>query len=174
MDGSRRSLLSALASLTLVGACVSEAVEGQRTEPARPAPRAAVDFNDTEAPDPSPLDGFGIPSGRCGMVLWSPSGGRIAPIFRSVDVTTASMRLEDRDVALRLVEQAGALRLGMRARQTFATLEGSASSYRVLVDADWGDPFPGGLYVEGGSVTITGSDGWTRIMPIAGIAGCKS
>lgn len=131
-------------------------------------------FAETEAPDPSPLDAYAIPPGRCGMILWTQNGSRIAPIFRSVDVTTATMRIEGEEMPLLLQSQDGELRLGMRAKQVFAATGESNGGVVVEAKLNWGQAFPGGSYVSGGTLTVIGADGWRRILPVAGIAGCKA
>ncbi|NRA31358.1 MAG: hypothetical protein HRU11_13970 [Parvularculaceae bacterium] len=108
------------------------------------------------------------------MVLWTESGGRVSPIFRSVDVTRATMNIEGETIQLQLTDQNGELRLGMRSEQTYAVVEGPKSGLTLDVKADWGESFPGGLYIKGGSMTVNGTEGWSRIMPVAGIAGCKA
>lgn len=125
-------------------------------------------FSRSEAPDPGPLTGIGIPSGECGMVLWSRSGGRVAPIFRAVGGTRAVMKIEGEDVPLTLQAQEGDMRIGIRARQIYA-----GEGLSVTTKVRWGQNFPGGTYVESGSITVGGSDGWSRVLPVAGIAGCK-
>ncbi|MEM9809653.1 MAG: hypothetical protein AAF788_00340 [Pseudomonadota bacterium] len=161
-------MIKHLAGLVLVGvaACASK-------DAPIPALRPGVPQVATEAPDPSPLEQYDIPSGRCGMILWSTAGSRVVPIFRSVDATLATMRIEGEDIPLSLVAQEGALRLGMRASQQFS---GATSKQKITVDSNiqWGQPFPGGIYVQRGTLTTSGEDGWGRVMPVAGIAGCKA
>jgi hypothetical protein len=130
-------------------------------------------FERSEAPDPAPLAGIGIPSGSCGLVLWARSGSRVAPIFRSIGATDAVMKIEGAEVPLSLVQQSGELRLGLRAQQTYRSAEGAAAVVTVQNRLTWGQPFPGGIYVERGAITVEGEDGWSRVLPVAGIAGCK-
>jgi len=163
-----RMIATLIAGTVLVG-CASTPEPTVSATP--PEPFRIVE---TEAPDPSPLAGFEIPSGRCGMILWTESGGRVSPIFRSLDVTQATMNVEGEIVSLALQQQTGELRLGMRSNQTYASTGESHKGLTLDVRADWGEQFPGGLYVQGGSLTINGTEGWSRIVPIAGIAGCKA
>jgi hypothetical protein len=108
------------------------------------------------------------------MILWARSGGRTVPVFRSVDVVNASMTVEGEKVDLLLQSQDGDLRLGMRSQQLFAASEAAQAGLTVMTNLEWGQPFPSGTYVRGGTLTLTGTDGWQRILPVAGIAGCKA
>lgn len=135
---------------------------------------AAVPSVETEAPDPDPLRAAAIPSGRCGMILWTKSGSRTIPIFRSLDNLQATMQIEGEDVSLDLQREAGELRLGIRSEQLYAVADPSKPGSSVETKLTWGQPFPGGSYVSGGTITLTGTDGWQRILPVAGIAGCKA
>ncbi|MEM9838276.1 MAG: hypothetical protein AAF830_03880 [Pseudomonadota bacterium] len=163
-----RRQLSFLAALGLA-ACATTDDQGAET----PAPRP-IKVAETEAPDPHPLASFDIPAGRCGMTLWSASGGRIAPIFQSLDVTSATMKLDGEQVNLVLKEQSGSLHLGMRSYQVFVRPDDGGESQTVAARLDWGERFQGGLYIKGGTLAVTGADGWERVVPIAGIAGCKA
>jgi hypothetical protein len=96
------------------------------------------------------------------------------PIFRSVDVVDAVMTIDQEQVPLQLASQDGDLRLGMRAMQLFTATSDEKTGLTVAADLDWGQPFPSGSYISGGTLTLTGVDGWQRVLPVAGIAGCKA
>ena len=160
---------AALAALAVITACATPPDRGQAGRAGGP-----VNLSVTEAPDPAPLEGYDIPRGRCGMILWTKAGSRIAPIFRSLDVTEATMQVEGKPVGLVLDSQSGDLALGMRSEQVFKGFDGDGQPLSVEARLDWGDGFPGGLYVRGGTLTVNGADGWSRILPVAGIAGCKA
>lgn len=168
-----RYLLPCLAVIA-VSACV--AVEPDQSESRRNSPDQyeAVRTVNTEAPDPSPLANSAIPSGQCGMILWSQIGSRTVPIFQSVGITQARMTLENEPVDLLLAHQTGMLRLGMGNRQEFITEATNTGAAGAKLRFEWGQPFPGGSYVQRGTLTVSGADGWERVMPVAGIAGCKS
>ncbi|MEO1657666.1 MAG: hypothetical protein AAFR65_08085 [Pseudomonadota bacterium] len=160
-------------AVAVLGACV--AVEPKRSDNStKPAPPAPVRTVYTEAPDPSPLANSAIPRGQCGMILWSQMGSQTVPIFRSVGITQASMTLENEPVNLVLAQQSGMLRLGMGDSQDFITGASNSGAVGAKLRFDWGQPFPGGSYVQRGTLTVSGADGWERVMPVAGIAGCKS
>lgn len=150
--------------LLLAGCASSGAGDASRTD----GRREGAAFADSEAPDPGILVSANIPQGRCGMILWTRSGANAVPIFRSVDDGRASMVIDGEDVTLSLTGRGGESRLGIPAVQRFA-----AEGAEVTVRAVWGQPFPAGAYVQDAAVTIQGADGWTRIVPTAGIAGCK-
>ncbi|GGY52767.1 hypothetical protein [Parvularcula lutaonensis] len=158
-------MLKRLLPVLLLAACAtSENVSERQTGPLR----------DTEAPDPSPLAGYAIPAGQCGMILWTRTGADIVPIFRSLDVIDATMTIDGETLPLRLLFQEGELRLGMRSQQVFQTLPDVDPEVTVEARLRWGQSFPSGSYIQGGTLALSGEDGWTRIVPVAGIAGCKA
>ncbi|WP_031549642.1 hypothetical protein [Parvularcula oceani] len=126
----------------------------------------------SEAPDPDALDDYAIPPGRCGTILWTLSGASPVPIFRSVDDGMASMVIEGQRTQLNLVGRGGEARLGIPSVQHF---EGQTQSgaVRVTMRGQWGQPFPAGNYVEEAVLRVQGADGWSRVVPVAGIAGCR-
>ncbi|MEM6913782.1 MAG: hypothetical protein AAF511_07370 [Pseudomonadota bacterium] len=128
----------------------------------------------TEAPDPSPLANSSIPSGQCGMILWSQMGSRTVPIFRSVGTTTATMTVEEEPIDFVLAGQSGAIRLGMAEAQDFVSGPSRNGPVGAKLRFAWGQAFPGGSFVQRGTLTVSGADGWERVMPVAGIAGCKA
>jgi hypothetical protein len=149
-----------------MGACASAPEDEPSREPRRPR------LTGTEAPDPSPLSGYNIPAGQCGMILWMRSGADVLPIFRVIDATAGTMTLDGKRTELTLQSQTGELRVGMRANQTFAA-PGEEGVTTVESRLHWGQNFPAGAYIRGGTLTVSGADGWSRILPVAGIAGCK-
>ena len=154
-----------LALLALLTACASGGA-AERERAARPL------LSDTQAPDPGPLGVAQVPSGRCGTVLWTKSGADQVPIFRSVDDGTASMVIDGQVVALTLTGRAGEARVGIPAVQTF-TGETGAGPINVAMRGVWGQAFPAGSYVARATISATGADGWSRVLPAAGIAGCR-
>lgn len=159
-------MIRRLIPLLFLAACASGPKAGDRA--------AGPGIVESEAPDPSPLAGYNIPAGRCGLILWTRTGADVVPVFRSVDVIDATMSIEGKTLPLRLLFQEGELRLGMRGKQIFQTLPNEEPEVTVEARLRWGQPFPGGSYVEGGTLTLSGTDGWARILPVAGIAGCKA
>ena len=144
------------------------------SEPKPDVVPASAGLGTTAAPDPTPLASYDIPSGRCGMILWTKDSGRVAPIFRSIDTVQASMIIEGETVPLLLASQDGDLRFGMRAQQVFTPTDPEKHSTVVETKLEWGQAFPGGIYINRGSLKLTATDGWQRILPVAGIAGCKA
>ena len=126
----------------------------------------------TEAPDPGALPVADVPSGRCGTILWAKSGADQVPVFRSVDDGTASMVLDDELVTLTLTGRGGETRVGIPATQAFRG-EGQDGPVEVVMRATWGQSFPAGAYVSRATLNVAGPDGWERVMPVAGIAGCR-
>lgn len=130
---------------------------------------------DTEAPDLGALGtAYAMPRGRCGMILYTQAAGRTVPIFRSLDDATALMQIEGDMTALQLTGARGEVRVSQSEQQAYIARMADGSKVEVEVEARWGLTFPGGSYVERALITLTGADGWRRVLPSAGIAGCKA
>ncbi|MBB4657614.1 hypothetical protein [Parvularcula dongshanensis] len=154
--------------LLILAACAT----GTQTTPGRSARQGPL-LAQSEAPDPGPLEDVDIPPGRCGLILWTRAGASAVPIFRSIDDGSASMVIEGERVALNLVGRGGETRLGIPAIQRFDGVLSTAGPVQVSVESRWGEAFPAGAYVSSAAVTVAGADGWSRVVPTAGIAGCK-
>lgn len=169
------SALRILAALVLLAGCATTG--GQDAEQQGQVGPGGPLLADSEAPDPGVLTSADIPKGRCGMILWTRSGASTVPIFRSVDDGQASMVIDGAPVTLTLTGRGGESRLGIPAVQRFAgTLPATnedGGPVEVTVRAVWGLPFPAGAYVQDAALTVQGADGWSRVVPTAGIAGCK-
>ena len=156
----RAGLLAAV----LLAACASGG--------AQDAPAARPLLADTQAPDPGALGVAQVPRGRCGTILWTRSGADQVPVFRSVDDGTASMVIDGAPVALTLTGRAGETRVGIPGTQAF-TGETPDGPIEVTMAGVWGRSFPAGAYVARATINVVGADGWSRIVPAAGIAGCR-
>ncbi|MEO1041010.1 MAG: hypothetical protein AAFX52_01845 [Pseudomonadota bacterium] len=154
--------------------CASNDAQKRSTDASSNALFGRVQTVQTEAPDPSPLANSSIPSGQCGMILWSQMGARTVPIFRSVGITKASMTVEQEPIDFILADQSGVIRLGMAEQQDFVSGPSNNGPVGAKLRFEWGQAFPGGSYVQRGTLTVSGADGWERVMPVAGIAGCKA
>ncbi|ADM09782.1 hypothetical protein PB2503_08634 [Parvularcula bermudensis HTCC2503] len=128
----------------------------------------------TEAPDLDALGRYSIPQGRCGLVLWTLAAGKAVPVFQSISGGETTMKIEGTPVLLLQTGQAGEARVGIPAFQTFEAMTPSNGRVDIETRAAWGVGFPGGAYVERGTITLTGENGWKRVLPIAGIAGCRA
>lgn len=148
----------------LLAACAG----GPASQKAAPRPL----LTDTEAPDPGALADAQIPSGRCGTILWTKSGADQVAVFRSVDDGTASMVIDGEPVALALTGRGGQTRVGIPATQAFVA-QTPGGPLKVVMRGVWGQSFPAGSYVARATINVTGPDGWARVVPVAGIAGCR-
>lgn len=128
----------------------------------------------TEAPDPGALGNYSIPAGRCGMVLWAKAGTATVPIFRAFENGEGMMEIDGALTALARSSGSGEARATIPNRQVFRARGSDGQLVTVEANTVWGVNFPGGSYVERGTITLTGADGWSRVLPVAGIAGCKA
>jgi hypothetical protein len=166
------------AIILALAACVTPPVEGaavRQAEPAAALPPVPEDplLSSSQAPDPGPLANAQIPRGQCGLVLWARSSARAVPIFRSIDDGTASMVVEGQPIALSLTGRGGTARLGIPSVQRFEGLLPDGSPIQVDMRGNWGRTFPSGSYVQSAALTLRGENGWSRVIPTAGVAGCR-
>lgn len=127
----------------------------------------------TEAPDLGVLATHGIPSGQCGMVLYAQSGASAVAVFRSTDDGKAILEIEGALTEVTLVGRSGETRLNIPSNQYFQGVLPTGMTVGVAAETEWGASFPAGSYVRQGTITMTAADGWSRVLPVAGIAGCK-
>ncbi len=117
-----------------------------------------------------PLANASLPSGECGMILWTLDESRPAPVFRYIAGKNADIVIGGRLISLSRVEGSGATGYGVFERQTFSGPDGLT----VKVDSRFSLGFDGGSYLERGLVSVVSPDGWKAVSPAAGIAGCRS
>lgn len=139
----------------------------------RPKPSVPVSV-ETEAPDPGALGEYSIPKGRCGMVLWARAGTQTVPIFQALDDGAGLMEIDGAVTALTRVASNGETRARIPQIQSFKAHNADGGTIQIEAQTIWGTPFQGGSYVKRGTLTLTGPDGWSRVVPVAGIAGCKA
>ena len=136
--------------------------------------RQAQTSQQTEAPDLSALSDNKLPYGKCGMLLWTLNANNPVLVFRAVRGEGAEMVIDGEPARLVLVRQAGESRFGITSEQTYRSPEGLETTVNATVNADFGLTFEGGVYVENGVITLRNEAGWERVLPVAGLAGCRS
>ncbi|WOI54378.1 hypothetical protein [Parvularcula sp. LCG005] len=159
-----------LAGCGALAACASSTP----TSGSSPAASAgAAQVARTEAPDLGALPTYGIPRGRCGMILYTLSGSKSLPVFRSTDEGRGLVEINGALTELSLVGRGGETRMAVPSSQYFRGQQADGTEVTVAAVTSWGTSFPSGSYVEAGTLTITAADGWSRVLPVAGIAGCR-
>ena len=172
----KTSLKSAALIALFYGLSACGSISLSDTSSSAKASRAVAlkDANTTEAPDLARLGASRIPSGKCGMLLWTLSGQNPELVFRSIQGEGAEMVIDGQMTRLQLVRLAGETRFGIASEQDFMTPEEGQSQVKASVKAPFGLSFTGGVYVEKGMMTLVNDEGWERVMPVAGLAGCRS
>lgn len=165
----RRGALVLAAGSFVMAACASRG-----EAPAEPMTVDARTLSvETEAPDLGALGEFNIPSGACGLILYTRSSNQTVPVFRSLNDGSGFMHIEGSLSRLQLVASAGEARASIPAFQYFDARTTDGSLVNIEAEIDWGEGFPGGAYVKSGTLSLTGADGWSRVLPVAGVAGCR-
>lgn len=165
-----RPVLIALAAVTLLAACSSTGA--LRKAPPKAVQTSSTTFIDTEAPEALPLQGGvgQLPAGRCGLLLWTVSSGKPALIFRHITGDDATMIVDGKETSLTQVSASGERRQGIAQSQGYLA---GLSGLSVEIDTQFGTSFPGGTYVDRGTIRLRNKEGWERVTPVAGIAGCR-
>ena len=110
-----------------------------------------------------------LPSGACGMILWTLDVERPIPVFRAVAEKGAEVNVDGAVRKLTLAEFGGGSGFGVFETQTF-----EGEGLKVTVRVRFGLGFEGGSYLERGLISIEKPDGWKAVIPAAGIAGCRA
>ncbi len=110
-----------------------------------------------------------LPSGECGMVLWTLDERSPKAIFRYVVGSSAQAVVGGAETEFALVDVGGGARFGVPARQSFISSDGKRADVRVA----FGLGFDGGVYVERAVITLEDGSGWRTVTPAAGLAGCR-
>lgn len=166
-------VLTALTAIFTLTAC--ESTSGSDRKVTLKRPNASVPVSaETEAPDPGALASYNIPPGRCGMVLWAKAGTDTVPVFQALQDGSAVMEIDGKMTQMVRYSAQGEARAAMPNIQRYNALLTQTDVIQVEVSTVWGNQFPGGSYVKNGTIILTGPDGWKRVMPVAGIAGCKA
>ncbi|MCI5043569.1 MAG: hypothetical protein MRY72_02635 [Aquisalinus sp.] len=167
--------LSLAAVLTTVGcSSVSEGISNRLPTRDNSEPRIqSRSVNATEAPDVQALPVTSLPPGQCGMLLWTLDEREPVLVFRAIEGQGAEMIIEGQSTQLNLTSQSGESRYGITSTQQYTALAANADINSINVDAFFGLAFENGVYVENGLITLTNNQGWERLLPVAGLTGCR-
>ncbi|MCK5748940.1 MAG: hypothetical protein KAH44_22185 [Oricola sp.] len=159
-----RKTIFALSAFYLLGACASAGAPKAESAASLDLASAGV-----AAQGLRPIGDAQIPSGECGMVLWTLEGARPAAVFRFISGKQAQANVAGQPVRLVLTEFNGASGYGVFERQRFENESGVV----IEVNARFGLEFKDGAYLEQGVIKVSDSAGWSMVSPAAGIAGCR-
>lgn len=118
---------------------------------------------------PGMLTRTAIPEGACGMVLWAFRHRRPEPVFRYIADGQGKIRLDGEDISVELTAAGGDSAFGIYEKMQFR----SARGLKIDTVARFGPAFQGGVYLEEGLVRLEDISGWSSIVPVAGVAGCR-
>ncbi|MCI5048479.1 MAG: hypothetical protein MRY59_13345 [Aquisalinus sp.] len=108
------------------------------------------------------------------MLLWTLDAREPVLVFRAIEGQGAEMIIEGRSTQLALVSQSGESRYGITSTQQYTTFDSAADISSINVDTSFGLAFENGVYVENGVITLTNNQGWERLLPVAGLTGCRN
>lgn len=147
-----------------LGAC---ATDGSPTPPPSIAPNAADQAIESRIGTLPPQT---LEDGACGMFLWARDSRRNLVFFTSDRSGAARFILDDRELELPRTAADGDLVFGQYTRQQFAD---SGVSLRVVVRPDPGSGLIGGAVLRQGMMNIRDGEGWSLVLPVAGMIACK-
>lgn len=172
-QSSRRTCWGIAGMMLVLAGCASvPGLTGGR-ESVAPAPGPVVRAV-TEAPDVAPLQGASIPAGKCGMLLWTLTAGEPELVFRAIRDEGAEMNVDGETGPLSLVRQSGDSRFGLASTQEYVAPRADGDLLQASVNISFGLAFEGGVYVDNGTIALVNAAGWERLLPVAGITGCRS
>jgi len=121
-----------------------------------------------------PLGVENLPQGQCGMLLWTLKANQPVLVFRAIAGGEGLMVLDGNKAALASTQQAGEVKFGLGAQQSWVLKRQSKADIEVVtIDVTYGENFPNGIYVQDGVIKIINKDGWERVIPVAGLSGCR-
>lgn len=107
--------------------------------------------------------------GDCGLFLWSLSSQQLV-FFSTTRQAEARMQLNEREVRLPRVATAGAPIIGgQMAQQRYR-----APSVTATLVLRRGDEIDGGVRVAESTLRLVRDNGWSVVLPVAGLAYCRS
>jgi hypothetical protein len=165
----KSNLFIGVAAILALAACASGASEKGA---AKPLPsKTVVTANNADPVSVMALSTRNLPSGSCGMLLWMVQQGKPVMMFRALQEGGAEMTVDEQPTMLQAVARNGEQRFGVFTNQDYATEDGRI---KVSVRSTFGRPFDGGNYIDEAIVTVINAEGWEKIIPAAGLAGCRA
>ena len=125
-----------------------------------------------EIPRLSQLNTESLPEGQCGMLLWTMNAGQPVLVFRTIAGGQAEVMLDGKKQKFLPLAQKGDIRFGIGSRQSYRSVMGG-NSQTIEINVEYGASFGGGVYVEEGVLRLITAQGWERVIPVAGLSGCR-
>ena len=162
-----KTLILAACALVAAGAVGCASTSGAETA----ANAAALANGSAGASDIvlTPISEPSLPLGKCGLILWTLEAEQPSAVFRMIAGENAEISIDGSPATLVLADASGRSQFGISEYQSFSSTAGQAE-----LKFSFGLGFDGGVYVERGLLTLTRSDGWRMVTPVAGIAGCRT
>jgi hypothetical protein len=111
-----------------------------------------------------------LDAGTCGMFLWLRREDTPLIFFQRSDEPAAVMILDGERQTLKRTGIETLIAFNFYEKQTFSndsfelTVQAKAEEFRTIRQ---------GVKLQSGSVSLTTSDGWSAVLPAAGLIGCK-
>ncbi len=149
------------ALLFLLSACASTSIEE--------ADPLSVSKQNTGLTD-GELSQQELAPGECGLFLWRRGSQSRFIFFAKAGQETAAMLFEDIERELMRTGIQGDIFGQFLTRMSYETVP---PGMRVDLTLEPGEIISGGQKVSAGSITVTDSQGWETILPIAGVRACQ-
>ncbi len=125
-----------------------------------------------EIPRLSQLNTDSLPEGQCGMLLWTMNAGQPVLVFRTIAGGHAEVMLDGKKQKFLPLAQKGDIRFGIGSQQSYRSATGNKPQ-TIEIKVEYGASFGGGVYVDEGVLRLITARGWERIIPVAGLSGCR-
>ncbi|GAB4542007.1 MAG: hypothetical protein Tsb0010_19200 [Parvularculaceae bacterium] len=169
MSGKRTSIAAAGAA-AIAGAAAGCASSGGDNVQTPPVPTTAASAE--EAPRIGALDRARLGEAPCGIYLWTLSRDPELVFYATTD-GAALMAIEGIDTEFARLREAGPTFFGQRTEQEFRASAPSGEMLTAEVTFEPGPRFAGGGYVQSGLIRLRAENGWERVTPVVGVAGCR-
>jgi hypothetical protein len=126
----------------------------------------------SEVPRLSQLSTDRLPVGQCGMLLWTMNAGQPVLVFRTIAGGQAEAMLDGKKQKFLPLAQKGDIRFGIGSQQSYRSAA-SSEVQTIEIQVEYGASFGGGVYVDEGVLRLINEQGWERIIPVAGLSGCR-
>lgn len=111
-----------------------------------------------------------LDQGDCGMFVWTADKARRFILYSQADKANANWWTEDGEVLVARVSDSGFSVYGQPPIQEFRMSDGGSLSMTLNDPEDINN----GIRYKSGAVHVSDAQGWDKVIPVVGLAGCQS
>ncbi len=111
-----------------------------------------------------------LSAGECGMFVWTADNARRFIFFSRADQAEASWWNGSNEVTIARVSSEGFASYGQPPEQIFRMTDGG----KLMLALSDPEDINSGTRFKSGAITLAGADGWEKVVPVIGLAGCQT